>query len=113
VGRGARAESLGRASSSSLSVATRADVVGGVCVVVVVGREDALEFMNHAHVARERSERALDAYKPTREHRSLAIPPRARRGVADDARVEHSRARGRCHRVRGTPSRVMNLMNES
>tara|TARA_Y100001954_G_scaffold236039_1_gene295430 strand:+ start:15092 stop:15283 length:192 start_codon:yes stop_codon:yes gene_type:complete len=63
VGRGARAESLGRASASSSSaIATRADLVGvGVRVVVVVGRGDALESMNHAHVARERSERALDA----------------------------------------------------
>ena len=62
VGRGARAESLGRASSSLSAIATRADVVGGgVRVVGGVGRGDALESMNHAHVARERSERALDA----------------------------------------------------
>ena len=63
VGRGARAESLGRASASASSaIATRADLVGvGVRVVVGVGRGDALESMNHAHVARERAERALDA----------------------------------------------------
>ena len=93
VGRGARAESLGRASSSSaasLSVATRADVV--CVVVVVVGREDALESMNHAHVARERSERALDAYKPTREHRSSRFH-RARVAASPTTRASSTRAR--------------------
>ncbi len=89
-------ESLGRASSSSFAVATRAEVVGVVVFIVgVFVRGDALESMNHALVARERSMRAVDARTPF-----LAIPPRARRGVADDARVEHSRARPMLSRSR-------------